>query len=71
MPQKSGFLIAIERGELRPAELPDDYRRADIPTVPVGESLPELLAVFPLKVTRRVVLTCSGVGAAVYSRVSE
>ena len=42
------FLIAIDRGDIRPSELPDSYRRADIPALPVDGSLSELLVVFPL-----------------------
>ncbi len=43
--RQGGFLIAIEHGAIRPTELPDNHRRADIPAFPIDGSLPELLAV--------------------------
>ncbi len=46
--RQGGFLIAIERGDIRPSELPANFRRADIPALPLDATLPDLLAAFAL-----------------------
>ena len=44
--RQGGFLIAIERGDIQPAELPAAYRRADIPALSLDATLPDMFVDF-------------------------